>query len=64
MLKPMAELNEDPHGGIERARRDPRLGHGRQAFIADWRSAMESAERIRRLAYGGPASPVRASLTE
>lgn len=53
MLSAMAELPEDAHGEIERARRDPRLGHGREAMIADWRSAMESAERVRRLADWG-----------
>jgi hypothetical protein len=53
MLRVMAELPEDRHGDIERARRDPRLGHGRDAVIADWRSAMESAERVRRLADWG-----------
>lgn len=43
-------MNEDLHPKIQRARRDPRLGHGREAFIADWRSAMQAAERVRRLA--------------
>ena len=38
---------------VERARRDPRLGHGREAVVAHWRSAMESAERVRRLAVWG-----------
>lgn len=41
------------HPEIERARRDPRLGHGREAVVADWRSAMEAAERVRRLADWG-----------
>ena len=49
----MAGLSEDPHGDLGRARRDPRLGHSRAAVIADWRSAMESAERVRRLADWG-----------
>lgn len=49
----MAQPTEDPHSEIGRARRDPRLRHGRQAVIADWRPAMESAERVRRLADWG-----------
>lgn len=49
----MVEEPEDPHGEIERARRDPRLAHGREAVIADWRAAMESAERMRRLGDWG-----------
>jgi hypothetical protein len=53
ILNAMGDVNEDPHGEIERARRDPRLGHGREAVIADWRSAMDSAERVRRLADWG-----------
>jgi hypothetical protein len=53
MLTTMAELNDDPHGDIDRARRDPRLRHGRAAVVADWRSAMESAERVRRLVDWG-----------
>lgn len=46
-------MNEDPHPELGRARRDPRLAYGREAVIADWRSAMESAERVRRLADWG-----------
>src|SRR4051794_7584633 len=46
-------VKEDGHPEIGRARRDPRLAHGREAVIADWRSAMESAERVRRLADWG-----------
>ena len=46
-------MNEDLHPEIGRARRDPRLAHGREAVIADWRSAMEAAERVRRLADWG-----------
>jgi hypothetical protein len=53
ILAVMAGLSEDPHGDLGRARRDPRLGHSRAAVIADWRSAMESAERVRRLADWG-----------
>ncbi len=49
----MAEPSEDPRSELGRARRDPRLGHGRAAVVADWRSAMESAERVRRLADWG-----------
>lgn len=46
-------MNEESHPEIQRARRDPRIAHGRDAFIADWRSAMASAERVRRLADWG-----------
>lgn len=35
------------------ARRDPRLGHGRDAVVADWRAAMSAAERVRTLADWG-----------
>jgi hypothetical protein len=41
------------HVEIERARRDPRLRHGREAVVSDWRSAMQAAERVRRLADWG-----------
>jgi hypothetical protein len=53
ILPRMDNEPEDPHGELERARRDPRLKHGREAVIADWRAAMESAERVRRLADWG-----------
>jgi hypothetical protein len=35
------------------ARRDPRLGHGRDAVVADWWAAMGAAERVRMLADWG-----------
>jgi hypothetical protein len=35
------------------ARRDPRLGHGRDAVVADWWAAMGAAERVRTLADWG-----------
>jgi hypothetical protein len=38
---------------LARARRDPRLSHGRDVVVADWWAAMEAAERVRRLADWG-----------
>jgi hypothetical protein len=46
------------------ARRDPRLGHGREAVVADWWAAMGAAERVRTLADWGLHELVDSEVNE
>jgi hypothetical protein len=49
---------------LRNARRDPRLGHGRKAIVADWWAAVEAAERTRRTALFAMRELARTAVDE